>query len=343
MNMSSPARDHHFVPQFYLRGWADNGGAQVMAYRTVVSRAEVPAWTPRSIKGVGFHRDLYAVLSSPELDEFERWIATEFEEPARETLDRVVNGDPLTPHDHERLGSFFAAQDVRTPASFFESQERWATQIPETFEHTLNKAVAKLEAARQAGTKLQSPAPGPNPFADAVRIKIEPHDEGRSAIRVRIASGRAFWIAQMRSLLTGRGIARLQSHKWSIVEPNGTAEWFTSDHPAMRLNFYNVENYDFGGGWGRENCDLFLPLSPRHLLYAQVGAEHAERFAFGPEHTRLIQRLLAERAHRWIFARQPIASVAQDRPRVVDADRFRAEERFWSNWDDANRKAEADD
>jgi hypothetical protein len=147
----------------------------------------------------------------------------------------------------------------------------------------------------------------------------------------------------MRSLLTGNGIARLQRHKWSIVEPHGTAEWFTSDHPAMRLNFYSTENYDFGGGWGRRNCDLFLPLSPRHLLYVQVGTKHPERFTFGPEHTRMIQRLLAERAHRWIFARVPIASVAQDRPRIVDAERFRAEEQFWTDWDDANRRAEADD
>lgn len=314
-----------------------------MAYRTLVSRAEVPEWTARSIKGIAFHRDLYAVLSSPELDEFERWIATEFEEPAQETLDRVLNGERLKARDHERLGSFFAAQDVRTPASFFESQERWATQIPETFERTLNKAVAKLEAAHQTGTPLPPPAPGPNPFADALRFKIEPHDEGRSAVRVRVASGRAFWIAQMRSLLTGNAIATLRSHKWSIVEPHGTAEWFTSDHPAMRLNFYSSESYDFGGGWGRHNCDLFLPLSPRHLLHAQVGTVHRERFTFGPEHSRLIQRLLAERANRWIFARVPITSVAQDRPRIIDAERFKAEEQFWTNWDDANRKAEADD
>ena len=74
-----------------------------------------------------------------------------------------------------------------------------------------------------------------------------------------------------------------------------------------------------------------------------VGAEHPERFAFGQEHTRMIQRMLAERCHRWIFAREPIATVAQDRPRIVDAERFRAEDQFWADWDDAKRKAHADD
>lgn len=340
--MNAPTRDNHFVPQFYLRRWADNGLSQVMAYRTLVSHGDVPEWAPRSIRGIAFHRDLYSEISSPELDEFERWIATEFEEPALETIGRAVNGMPLIARDHAQLGSFFAAQDVRTPASFFESQERWATQIPETLDKTLSDAVAKLEAVRQAGSRLPMPAPGPNPFADVFRIKIEPHGEGQSAIRLRVASGRALWIAQMRSLLTGRAIATLRGHNWSIVEPHGSAEWFTSDHPSMRLNFCTAENYDFGGGWGRKKCDLFLPLSPRHLLYAQVGAAYPERFAFGSEHTRLIQRMLAERSHRWIFARQPISTVVQDRPRVVDAERFRAEEQFWANWDEANRKAHAD-
>jgi hypothetical protein len=146
---------------------------------------------------------------------------------------------------------------------------------------------------------------------------------------------------QFCGLLTGKAIARLQSHKWSIAEPHSTTEWFTSDHPAIRLNFYSVENYDFGGGWGRQNCDLFLPLSPRHLLYVRVGTALSERLTFGPERMRLIQRLLAERAHRWIFARTEIHSVAQDRPRIVDAERIRDEEQFWANWDAANREAEA--
>jgi len=31
--MSTTARNNHFVPQFYLRRWAERGRAQVMAYR----------------------------------------------------------------------------------------------------------------------------------------------------------------------------------------------------------------------------------------------------------------------------------------------------------------------
>jgi hypothetical protein len=175
-------------------------------------------------------------------------------------------------------------------------------------------------------------------FANALQISIEPYDEGRSAIRVELVSGRALWIASMCHLLTGKAVATLQGHKWSIAEPSGSDEWFTTDHPALRLSFNSVADYNFGGGWGRKNCDLLLPLSPRHLLYAQVGARHPERFAFRPNQTRLIQRFLAERAHRWVFARAPLSVVSQARPRIVDADRVEAEARFWADWDKANQR-----
>lgn len=313
-----------------------------MGYRTLVSKAEVPEWTSRSIKGIAFHRDLYATPGGPELDEFERWVATEFEEPALEALERAISDRPLTADDLKCLGGFFAAQDVRTPASFLESQERWHTQIPETLQRTVDAAIKKIEQAKKRGVPVEVLPPRSNPFGDAFRISIEPHDEGRSAIRVKVASGRALWIASMRLLLTGKPLAALREHKWSIVEPDGNDEWFTSDHPAMRLNFNSVADYNFGGGWGRKKCDLLLPLSPRHLLYAQVGVRHPDRFKFRPDQTRLIQRLLAERASRWIFARAPLAIVSQDRPRIVDADRVKAEEQFWANWDGANRKAEAE-
>jgi hypothetical protein len=70
-------------------GWADVE-ANAMGYRTLVSRTEVPEWTPRPIKGIAFHRDLCATLDSPEVDEFERRIATEFKEPALRALERAT-------------------------------------------------------------------------------------------------------------------------------------------------------------------------------------------------------------------------------------------------------------
>jgi hypothetical protein len=145
------------------------------------------------------------------------------------------------------------------------------------------------------------------------------------------------WLAQMRHLLSGSAIRKLLRHTWSIVSPCRGEEWFTSDHPAMRLNFTSPTQYDFGGGWGRHGSDLFLPLTPQHLLYTRVGYKQRQRFAFSEVHTHLMQRLLAERAHRWIFAKRESAAVSHYRPRIADADRAKHEDAEWARWDEMNR------
>lgn len=75
-----------------------------------------------------------------------------------------------------------------------------------------------------------------------------------------------------------------------------------------------------------------MPLSSRHLLFTEIGKDLPDRITFSPEQTRLIQRCLAERAHRLIFADEPMELVSKLRPRHVDATMFRAEEEEWSRW-----------
>src|SRR5699024_11588180 len=45
----------------------------------------------------------------------------------------------------------------------------------------------------------------------------------------------------------------------------------TSDNPVINLNYYRKDKYDFNGGWGVDNTCIMMPLTPKHLLYTQVG------------------------------------------------------------------------
>jgi hypothetical protein len=83
-----------------------------------------------------------------------------------------------------------------------------------------------------------------------------------------------------------------------------------------------------------------MPLSPRHLLYAKVGEQQQKVIALSPENTLELQKLVAEHAHRSIYARQPIRRVAWFRPRLVDAAQFKAEEEAWSKWHAEQSEAE---
>ena len=335
------ARDSHYVPIAALRKWSQDG-SHVFAYRILVSHPRVPVWKRRSIRGLAYHRDLYTVFAGGrELDDFEKWIGAEFEHQGLEAIERLTCSARLTPTDWRHIARFVAVQDVRTPLSFMESMQRWEQQVPELLDKSIRTSIERLEGAR-ANNQVLSVAPERNEFSDIFEVTIEPPSDPSSdeaAIRAVVPLGRRLWIASMRHLLTGAA-ETLCGHRWSVVEPHGDAEWPLTDHPVLRLNYYEPGRYDFGGGWGKRGSEIMMPVSPRHLLYVQVGSTTPPRFEFSRQHTQIVQRLLVERAHRWVFATTPEDWVLDVRPRIVDAATLEAEAKAWDEWHREQLQAE---
>jgi len=327
------ARDSHYVPQSLLRRWSLDG-SYLYAYRVLVSRPNVPDWRRVAIRGLARHRDLYTVFEgNQELDEFERWLSTQFEQPGDAAIDKLLQGKRLGREDWHSLARLLAAQDLRTPLTFLELMDRWQRDLPDILKRTLQVSLEKLTAAKRMGAPLvASPVPT-NEFTQLLKVSIEPPDgpEGQRAIRAEVVAGRRLWIAAMRHLLTGVAVA-LCGHQWSIVEPGDDEEWPLTDHPVLKLNYYGSGRYDFRGGWGKRGTEIMMPLSPRRLLFVHVGKDAGKAVEFTPEQTWLVRRLLCERAHRWIFATRPKEWVSKAHPRIVDAEAFAIEARAWERW-----------
>ena len=203
--MQNIARDSHYVPQAVLRRWSLDG-KNVYTYRILVSRPEIREWESKPIRGVAFQQDLYTVFGGgQELDEFERWINTEYEDPGLAAIDRLLTASRLRPADWSSIARFVAAQDVRTPLHFMELMKRWRQQIPATLDKCLRDAVEELERHRSESIAVAS-RPKPNEFGELLRVHIEPLADTNSdqvAIRAEISVGRRLWIASMRHLLRG--------------------------------------------------------------------------------------------------------------------------------------------
>jgi hypothetical protein len=108
----------------------------------------------------------------------------------------------------------------------------------------------------------------------------------------------------------------------------------------VRLNFTSTEQYDFKGGSGRQSGVIFMPLSPKHLMFTQVGynlliEEHLDlRFASQ------LQRYPIEHAHRFIFSRNINRQDSMWRPRTVNSDALSAEAAQWAKWHAEQPQAE---
>src|SRR5262245_28833590 len=88
------------------------------------------------------------------------------------------------------------------------------------------------------------------------------------------------------------------------------------------LHYYGNGKYDLKGGWGNKGTNIIMPLSPRHLLFTQIGDASPERFTLTPKQTKQFQRFIAERSMRWIFANKPLGIVSKLRPRHINHEAF---------------------
>ncbi len=143
--MNQVTHDNHYVPKVYLKQWSDDS-LHVWAYRLLVSNENVPEWQHRSMDKTAFLRDLYTEIENgEEIDEFEKWLEFEFENPVQKSIRKVLKDNPLSSRDWELLASFLGAQDTRTPQSYLESTERWERTLPDLMQKTLDNSVRKLE------------------------------------------------------------------------------------------------------------------------------------------------------------------------------------------------------
>jgi hypothetical protein len=310
-------------------------------YRILVSHEKVPLWKEAHVRGIAYHKHLYTrLVLGLETDEIEQWFDREYETPAADVLQKVILNARLTRSDWKVLVRFLAVQDVRTPARLIEDLQRWHENLPSLLQNTLEESVRKLESMKSRGEK---PSSAGSPLADCPPLRITTETSPNKkfgAIKAETIVGRGLWLFGIKHVLT-KTAGVLHQHRWTIISPPNGIKWFTSDNPVIRLNYRGPKDYDFRGGWGSKGTEIFMPLSPYHLLYTQVGRRPPTRGTqFSVDQAKLIRRFLAEHAHRMIFATEPDTRIPSMRPRTVSADLMRDEQMQWTKWHEDQTTAE---
>lgn len=336
-------RDNHFVQRAYLSRWTDGEG-RLWRYRLLVPHARVKYWKQCVPAQVAYRRDLYTTIADEgEMDEFERWVESEFETPAQEAIGRAVSGRRLHSKDIERLARYAVVQDLRTPQAYREITDLFAR----SFDRVADDLLADLKHLLEAGIPPEHSEPDTaghdqDPLRDSIKVTVTPDaypERGEGEIRVEGLAGRKHWLDEIRRLVEGP-LRVVLDHSWSIVEPSNGVELFTSDHPVVRMNHYGDGRFDVRGGWAQQRGDIFMPLSTTHMLFTEVGARLPQRFQLTPQQTQLLQRAQAVRAHLEIYAQHKNPEITSHRRRVVDAEACRAHRHSCENWNQEQRQAE---
>jgi hypothetical protein len=299
----------------------------------------------KPIKGKGYYSYLYACINNGiESDEIEDWLNVHFENPAVNTFRKVTDENinlrniKLKKGEWQNLIKLCAAQLVRTPANFTKSMEFYQRILPKITEKSLNKLVTKLKL-----DSSKNVLKGENEKALQnlpIKVNLEKASKDNSTIiTVSTKIGRAYWLSGIKYLLENT-MKVLLNYNWRLLKVHEDIELFTSDNPAMCINYYKKNNYDFKGGWGNKNSEIIFPLSPKIILYTKVGGSYKGHEELSYNLSCEINKMIAEHAFREIYAKEKVYNMQSVRKRIIDSEKFKQELNWWKSWHTSQGKIE---
>lgn len=334
-------RNSHYVPCMYLKRFL-GPHRHLFVYRLLVSRPQVPLWKECKESAIAYQRDLYTrLVLGQETDEVEAWLNKEFETPAEEAIERVIQNEELKSEHWFVLVRFLASQIVRTPAYFLKMQPFWHQTIGKVLTDTFEDVKRKLETAKETGKPAHFDS-HPRGAKFPMRMdREEVPEQGIVRYTAEIPIGREFWLYEIRRQLNST-LDAFHSHHWSIVHAAANTDFITSDDPVLYFNVGADQKINFDAGWGIRGTQVLFPLSPRHLLYTQIGQYASPRGLFlTSSETHWFRKVIALHAHRSIFARAGDREVPSLRPRVVNDELVKQERVLWNSWDEEQKKLDA--
>lgn len=115
MPIDNITHNNHYIPQFYLKNWSQDGNT-IFVYSLLVPDSRIPCWSRKQIKSTAVWNDFYTRnAGEKEIDDFEKWFGKEFESPVKKIFDDLLNGHTLNENKSKRISRFIGAQYLRNP------------------------------------------------------------------------------------------------------------------------------------------------------------------------------------------------------------------------------------
>lgn len=335
MSINQITHNNHYVPEFYLKNWSQDGNS-IFTYSLLVPDSRIPYWSRRSIKSTAVWNDFYTRNEGEkEVDDFEKWFNIEFESPVKIVFEKLLNGYNLDKEESKKLSRFVAAQHLRTPARLNNLMAQWRTEMPRVLEDTLQKASKKLEDPRMISYQPQI-----SEEAKLLPIKVSVNRD-KQQVEVNSLVSKGMYLFALKHLLT-KTVSVMEKHNWYVIHAANGVSFPTSDDPVICLNYNSEYNYDFKGGWGKKNGNIIMPISPTLLLITQIGSNiPAAQLNYSEHWSKFFRKIIIEHAHRYVYAIERQKGMLAISPRRVNAALFESEKSIMAGWHEEQMEEEA--
>lgn len=346
--------NNHYIPQVYLRNFSSTPDkTKINVYRKLVSHKKVPLWNEKSIENTGTYKDLYnEITAQGESDAVETWLGNKFENQLSNVFSKVLTNSKLINEDWEVLIRFLAIQEVRVPSYYINEipkvQQRLQQQLKELGDDLKLVNLEDLEDFTNSSSFFNTENDKESYPEDSretlSKVKIEPdHCKKTIDLDIELNLGRPLWLTLMEYV--PNQIHVLLEHKWTIVKPADGYFWITSDDPVMELKYcYKCKKLHFAKNeWVTPGNRIYLPLSPQHLLFTQIGDRrpYPTGTKLSIPETKNIVRAIADNSFSNIYSFQKDLWPVDDSYRVVDKAEYDRSITYWRNWHDLQSEQES--
>lgn len=321
---------NHYVPQFYLKNWSQDG-KKIWVYSLLVPHHKIPYWHEKSIEYTACWNDFYTRCNGgQETDEFEKWFNAEFETPTEPIIKKLIQGKAISKQEQIILTHYIMAQDIRVPARVnfvLDSAKRALSKYLDSFSF---ENVKKEDIINYSNR---------NEHDDLLPINIH-IDREKSEIEMKTFVGKNVYLYALRFLLTST-VKKVEHYKWHVIHAAEGVSFPTSDDPVIKLNYTSKDDYDFKGGWGKKHGNIIMPISPKCLLFTEIGTKFKTPiFDCSREWSEYFRKIIIEHAHRFVYADSRQRGMLSINPRRVNKKLYQEEQNTMAGWHEYNSKAE---
>lgn len=221
---------HHYVPQYYLRGFSLDANSL-----WVFDKKERRAFETQA-KSIAHETDFYS-------EDVERYLADKVEDPANAVLDRIRDRAPLARRDKEVLGAYMVCMMKRVPRA----KEQMRDRAPSVAEELGKEYDQELQAATQQQPERRE-------LLEGVRARVQEILDKWSA-----DPPKDVWLANLPPGTTPRAVAALAQMTWRFLLYDRSPAFLTSDNPVFYFPHIGI---------GRPESEVTFPISSNIVLWA---------------------------------------------------------------------------
>jgi hypothetical protein len=282
-------RRHHYLPQSYLRNFADRKtNERIWRY----PKAGGEPFCAGTVD-LGVEKDYHTFTKSDgtkDTDTIENELS-KIEGAAVEPVRKIVATEELSAAEHEIFVAFTATMLVRVP-----ERRDSIGKMMSTMAERMMTTLARNKETYHADYRRFQTETGDTSSVDPEKVRqLILSGTLEMKTNPQVALGMSFG-----ALTTALDcLLRLE---WTFLHRNGRFKFITCDNPVSYYDPTIPPNSWYGAGLGNPGVEILFPLSPEVAAFGSYHPKRRKHVPAVPEEVRRVNQHTAESAYHYIFA-----------------------------------------